>query len=55
LLAERGDPARLRAEVTSPGGTTAVGVRALEEHAVRAAFLEAVMSATQRSAELGKR
>jgi pyrroline-5-carboxylate reductase len=55
LLAERGDPARLRAEVTSPGGTTAAGVRALEEHAVRAAFLEAVMAATHRSSELGKR
>ena len=55
LLAERGEPARLRAEVTSPGGTTAAGVRALEEHAVRAAFLEAVMAATQRSNELGKR
>jgi pyrroline-5-carboxylate reductase len=55
LLADRGDPARLRAEVTSPGGTTAAGLRALEEHAVRAAFLEAVMAAAQRSNELGKR
>ncbi|HQY13625.1 MAG TPA: pyrroline-5-carboxylate reductase dimerization domain-containing protein, partial [Ilumatobacteraceae bacterium] len=35
-------------------GTTAAGVRALEEHAVRSAFLEAVMAATARSAELGK-
>jgi len=55
LLADRGDPARLRAEVTSPGGTTAAGLRALEEHAVRAAFLDAVMAAAQRSNELGKR
>ncbi|MCU1501931.1 MAG: proC, partial [Ilumatobacteraceae bacterium] len=53
LLADRGDPAALRAMVTSPGGTTAVGLRALEEHAVRAAFLDAVMAATQRSRELG--
>ena len=55
LLADRGDPARLRAEVTSPGGTTAAGLRSLEEHAVRAAFLDAVMAAAQRSNELGKR
>jgi pyrroline-5-carboxylate reductase len=54
LLAERGDPASLRAMVTSPGGTTAAGLRALEEHAVRSAFLEAVMAATARSAELGR-
>lgn len=54
LLAERGDPARLRADVTSPGGTTAAGLRVLEEHGVRSAFLEAVMAATARSAELGR-
>ncbi len=53
LLDERGDPAALRAMVTSPGGTTAAGVRVLEEHAVRSAFLEAVMTATARSTELG--
>ena len=53
LLSERGDPARLRAQVTSPGGTTAAGVRVLEEHGVRSAFLEAVMAATKRSHELG--
>jgi pyrroline-5-carboxylate reductase len=54
LLAERGDPAALRAMVTSPGGTTAAGLRALEEQAVRSAFLEAVMAASARSAELGR-
>jgi pyrroline-5-carboxylate reductase len=53
LLNERGDPARLRAMVTSPGGTTAAGVRVLEEHGVRSALLEAVMAATRRSVELG--
>ena len=36
LLAERGDPAALRAMVTSPGGTTAAGLRVLEERGVRA-------------------
>jgi len=54
LLEQRGDPAQLRAMVTSPGGTTADGLRALEDHAVRAAFLDAVTAATRRSAELGK-
>jgi pyrroline-5-carboxylate reductase len=54
-LLERGDePARLRADVTSPGGTTAAGLRALEDHGVRAAFLDAVGRATERSRELGR-
>ncbi len=54
LLAE-GDigPAELRAAVTSPGGTTAAGLQELERHAVRAAFLDAVTAATERSRELG--
>jgi pyrroline-5-carboxylate reductase len=53
LLAARGDPAALRAMVTSPGGTTAAGVRVLEDRAVRAALIEAVQAATERSRELG--
>jgi pyrroline-5-carboxylate reductase len=53
LLAERGDPAGLRAMVTSPGGTTAAGVRVLEERATRAALIDAVVAATERSRELG--
>lgn len=54
LLAESGDgPETLRAAVTSPGGTTAAGLGALEARAVRAAFLEAVAAATRRSRELG--
>jgi pyrroline-5-carboxylate reductase len=53
LLADRGDPAALRAMVTSPAGTTAAGLQALEARAVRAAFADAVRAAAVRSAELG--
>ncbi len=55
LLAASGEtPESLRAQVTSPGGTTAAGLRALEARAVRSAFLEAVASATERSRQLGR-
>ena len=55
LLSESGrGPAELRAGVTSPGGTTAEGLRVLESRAVRAAFLEAVQAAAERSRQLGE-
>jgi pyrroline-5-carboxylate reductase len=54
LLAESGEGAEtLRAGVTSPGGTTAAGLRELERHGVRAAILDAVAAATERSKQLG--
>jgi len=55
LMVETGDPPEaLRAMVTSPGGTTAAGLRALESAGVRSAFLDAVSAATNRSRELGE-
>jgi pyrroline-5-carboxylate reductase len=54
MMAETGEePSALRAQVTSPGGTTAAGLRALESAGVRAAILEAVAAATERSRQLG--
>ncbi len=45
--------AELRAAVTTPAGTTAAGLRVLEQRAVRAAFIDAVQAATDRSRQLG--
>lgn len=53
MLSQRGDPAALRAMVTSPGGTTAAGLKVLEDRAVRSALQAAVFAATERSRELG--
>ena len=55
LLAESDEgPEQLRAQVTSPGGTTAEALAVLEDADVRAAFIEAVQAATRRSEELGQ-
>lgn len=52
-LAGDASPGELRAQVTSPGGTTAAGLRVLEQRAVRAALIDAVIAARDRSVELG--
>jgi pyrroline-5-carboxylate reductase len=46
-------PAQLRATVTSPGGTTAAGLRELERGGLRAAVADAVAAAKTRSEQLG--
>ena len=45
--------AQLRATVTSPGGTTAAGLRELERGGLRAAVADAVEAAKTRSEQLG--
>jgi len=48
-------PVELREAVTSPGGTTTRAIRELERSGVRAAFLNAINAATERSRELAER
>lgn len=47
------EPRSLRLSVTSPGGTTAAGVRALEDAKVRGAIAEALARTAARARELG--
>ncbi|HUL56944.1 MAG TPA: pyrroline-5-carboxylate reductase [Usitatibacter sp.] len=55
LAQERGeDPALLRAQVTSKGGTTERAVQALDGAQVKRAFVAAVKAACERSRELGE-
>ncbi len=53
LTATGKSPARLRHEVTSPGGTTAAAVHVLEERGFRAVVEDAVRAAAERARELG--
>jgi pyrroline-5-carboxylate reductase len=53
LRDEHMHPVELREAVTSPGGTTTRAIRELERSGVRAAFLNAITAATERSRELG--
>ncbi len=52
LLDRELDPVRLRAQVTSPGGTTAAGIAVFEERDLRGTVAAAVGAATARSREL---
>jgi pyrroline-5-carboxylate reductase len=54
LRDEQVHPVELREAVTSPGGTTIRAIRELERAGVRAAFLNAIQAAMQRSRELAR-
>src|SRR4051812_21547924 len=54
LRDERMHPVELRELVTSPGGTTTRAIRELEQAGVRAAFLNAINAAMERSKELAR-
>jgi pyrroline-5-carboxylate reductase len=47
-------PVELREMVTSPGGTTTRAIRELEQAGVRAAFMNAIAAANERSKELAR-
>jgi len=56
MLLETGkSPAELKAGVTTPGGTTAAGLRMLEKGGLRSAITDAVEAAAARSRELGNK
>jgi pyrroline-5-carboxylate reductase len=54
LRDEKMHPVELREAVTSPGGTTTRAIRELEQAGVRAAFLNAINAAMERSKELAR-
>ena len=54
LRDEKMHPVELRESVTSPGGTTIQAIKELEQAGVRAAFLNAIQAAMDRSRELAR-
>lgn len=54
LLESEQHPGAMKDAVCSPGGSTIAGVHALEQGALRATVMNAVIAANQRNKELGK-
>ena len=54
LVASGEHPSILRENVTSPGGTTAQALKVLDQHAVRAAFSEAMLACAEKSAAMAR-
>ena len=54
MVLETGEhPGNLKDNVCSPGGNTIVGVKTMEEHGVRGAFIDTVDKAVERAKQLG--
>ena len=55
LLLETGQhPGAMKDAVCSPGGSAIAGIRALEQHGVRAGIMDAVIASAERNKKLGK-
>ncbi|MCS1352734.1 pyrroline-5-carboxylate reductase [Mechercharimyces sp. CAU 1602] len=52
MLMQEGEPAQLREQVTSPGGSTAAGLQSLEDHGFEKIFCEAIRATDRRAYEL---
>lgn len=55
VLATGQHPGALKDAVCSPGGSTIVGVRALEQHGFRGAVMDCVIATFEKNKELGKK
>jgi pyrroline-5-carboxylate reductase len=54
ILETNHHPGQLRDMVTTPAGTTMAGLNVLENRAVRAAIMDAIVAARDRSTEFGE-